>query len=200
MRKTIVFDLGGVLINWDPRNMYRKLFDDEDEMNAFLSDVCHPQWNARQDAGETLTAATAERIAVFPDKKDLIEAYYDRWVEMLDGSIPETVDIFRELKAFGEPIYALTNWSGETFPTALKIFDFLHWFEGTIVSGDEKLVKPDPAIFYVLLERFNLNAESCLFIDDSIDNIKSANQLGFDTHHFTNPQGLRARLDADGLL
>ena len=200
MKKTLVFDLGGVLIDWDPRYLYRKMFDDEGDIDIFLSEVCNSEWNVKQDAGRALAEATAERVALFPEKKPLIEAFYDRWEEMLGGEIGETVDILRELKAKDETLYALTNWSGETFPIALQRFDFLHWFEGTLVSGDEKLAKPDPAIFHLLLSRYKLQAQDCLFIDDSKINIEAASRIGFETHHFTSAQGLRQTLIHRNLL
>ena len=200
MGKTIVFDLGGVLIDWNPAYLYRKLIKDEKEIETFLSEVCSPEWNILQDAGRPLADATAERIALFPEHSDLIKAFYGRWDEMLGGAIEETVDILRQLKADGQPLYALTNWSHETFPIALERYDFLHWFEGTLVSGEEKLAKPDPAIFHLLLDRYGLQAENCLFIDDSRANISAANAIGFDVHHFTTPQGLRERLTNDKFL
>lgn len=194
MKKTLIFDLGGVLIDWDPRYLYRKIFDDEGDIDIFLSEVCNSKWNVKQDAGRALAEATAERVALFPEKKSLIESFYDRWEEMLGGEMGETVDILRELKAKDETLYALTNWSGETFPIALQRFDFLHWFEGTLVSGDEKLAKPDPAIFHLLLNRYNLQAQDCLFIDDSKINIEAASRIGFETHHFISAQELRQNL------
>lgn len=200
MKKILVFDLGGVLIDWDPRHLYRKLIDDEDDINIFLSEVCNPEWNVKQDAGRALAEATAERIALFPEKKSLIEAFYDRWEEMLGGEIAETVEILGELKAKGVTLYALTNWSGETFPIALQRFDFLRWFEGTLVSGVEKLAKPDPAIFHLLLNRYDLQAEDCLFIDDSKINIEAATRIGFETHHFTSANRLRQYLTQANLL
>lgn len=200
MKKQLIFDLGGVLIDWDPRYLYRKLIGDESEIENFLSEVCTPAWNVKQDAGRSLSEATAERVALFPEQQSLIEAFYDRWEEMLGGEIGETVDILRELKTNGEKLYALTNWSGETFPIAMKRFDFLRWFEGTLVSGDEKLAKPDPAIFHLLLKRYNLLAQNCLFIDDSKTNIEAATRIGFDTHHFTSARELRQNLIEENLL
>jgi 2-haloacid dehalogenase len=200
MTKIIVFDLGGVLIDWNPKYLYRQLIDDKDEIDTFLTDVCSPEWNIKQDAGRALAEATAERVALFPDKRSLIEAFYDRWEEMLGGEISDTVEILRELKASGEKLYALTNWSGETFPIALRRFDFLHWFEGTVVSGVEKLAKPDPAIFNLLLNRYELQAEDCLFIDDSKTNIEAATKIGFNTHHFTSADELRKYLSQGNLL
>jgi len=200
LKKTLIFDLGGVLIDWDPRYLYRKILDKEDEIDLFLSDICSAEWNVKQDAGRTLDEATAERVALYPEKKFLIEAFYGRWEEMLGGEIGGTVDILRELKTKGEQLYALTNWSGETYPVALQRFEFLQWFEGTLVSGVEKLAKPDPAIFHLLLKRYDLQADKCLFIDDSEINIDAANRIGFATHHFTSPQRLRQNLIYRGLL
>lgn len=200
MTKILVFDLGGVLIDWNPRYLYRKLIDDEGDINLFLSEVCNSKWNVKQDAGRALAEATAERIALFPEKKSLIEAFYDRWEEMLGGEINETVEILRELKNKGESIYALTNWSGETFPIAEERFDFLQWFDGTLVSGVEKMAKPDPEIFHLLLKRYELRAEDCLFIDDSKTNIEAAARIGFETHHFKSAAGLRQELIAANLL
>jgi 2-haloacid dehalogenase len=200
MKKALVFDLGGVLIDWDPRYLYRKLIDDEDDIDTFLSEICTPEWNLKQDAGRALAEATEERISMFPEKKPLIEAFYGRWGEMLGGEIGETVTILGELKAKGENLYALTNWSGETFPIAKKRFDFLHWFDGTLVSGHEKLAKPDPAIFHLLLNRYDLQAEHCIFIDDSKTNIEAATMIGFETHHFTSANRLRQYLTHSNLL
>ena len=200
MNKIIVFDLGGVLIDWNPRHLYRKLIDNEDDIETFLSEVCNSEWNAKQDAGRTLAEATDERIVLFPDKKSLIEAFYGRWDEMLGGEISETVEILRELKSRGEPLFALTNWSAETFPIALQRYDFLHWFDGTLVSGAEKLAKPDPEIFQLLLDRYNLRAQDCLFIDDSKPNIEVATKMGFEAHHFTSPSVLRQYLFKRNLL
>jgi 2-haloacid dehalogenase len=200
MIKTLVFDLGGVLIDWNPRYLYRKLIGDENDIDSFLSEVCNSEWNVKQDAGRALAEATAERIALFPEKKSLIEAFYDRWEEMLGGEIDETVAILRELKSKGETLYALTNWSGETFPIAEARYDFLQWFDGILVSGVEKLVKPDPAIFQLLLNRYELQTQDCLFIDDSKTNIEAAAGIGFETHHFRTAAGLRQELIATNLL
>jgi 2-haloacid dehalogenase len=200
MIKTIVFDLGGVLIDWNPRYLYRKLIDDENDIDSFLSEVCNPEWNVKQDAGRSLAEATAERIALYPEKKSLIESFYDRWQDMLGGEIGETVEILRELKNKGESLYALTNWSGETFPIAEERFDFLQWFDGTLVSGVEKMAKPDPAIFHLLLNRYELKAQDCLFIDDSKTNTEAAARIGFETHHFESAAGLRQKLIAANLL
>ena len=180
--------------------LFRSLIDDEGDLDFFLSEVCNSKWNVKQDAGRALAEATAERIALFPEKRFLIEAFYDRWEEMLGGEIGESVEILRELKNKGESIYALTNWSGETFQIAEERFDFLQWFDGTLVSGVEKMAKPDPAIFHLLLKRYELRAQDCLFIDDSKTNIEAAARIGFETHHFNSAAGLRQELIAANLL
>jgi 2-haloacid dehalogenase len=200
MKKVFIFDLGGVLIDWNPKYLYRQLIDEQSEIDIFLSEVCSPEWNMQQDAGRSLAEATAERVALFPGKKTLIEAYYGRWEEMLGGDISETVEILHELRNQGERLYALTNWSSETFPIALQRFEFLQWFEGTLVSGVEKLVKPNPAIFHLLLNRYDLQAEECFFIDDSKINIEAASSIGFATHHFTSARELRENMIKNNML
>lgn len=198
--KTIVFDLGGVLIDHDPRYLYRKLLPSEEAVSKFLTDVCHHDWNKMQDAGRSLSEATAERIARFPDHSELIEAYYGRWEEMLNGEIEGTVQIFEELRCFGRPIYGLSNFSAETFVTAQKQYAFLDWFEGIVVSGEDKLIKPDARIYQLLLERYELNSRDLIFIDDRRDNIAMAQSLGFIGIHFTSPKALRASLVSLGAL
>jgi len=150
MSKTVVFDLGGVLIDHDPRYLYRKLLPDEEAVTEFLTEVCHHEWNECQDAGRSLAEATAERIALFPEKADLIKAYYGRWEEMLNGAIEGTVRIFEELRGNGKPIYGLSNFSAETYVAARRHYPFLDWFEGIVVSGEDKLIN-DPAVKTVLL-------------------------------------------------
>ena len=200
MTKTIVFDLGGVLIDHDPRYLYRKLLPTEEAVLEFLSKVCNHDWNEMQDEGRSLAEATAERIALFPDHIDLINAYYGRWEEMLNGAIDGTVAIFDELRAIGKPIYGLSNFSAETFVMARKHYAFLDWFEGIVVSGEDKLIKPDVRIYQVLLERYGLVAEDLIFIDDRKDNIETAQSLGFYGIHFTSPENLRRELSMLGHL
>jgi len=192
----VVFDLGGVLIDWNPRHLYRDLIADEAEMEWFLSEVCHQDWNKKQDAGRTMAEATAERLAAFPEHRHLIEAYYGQFQRMWKGAIPGSVDVLRELKTAGVPVYALTNWSAETMPRARELFDFLNWFDGMVVSGGEGVIKPDRAIFALLCERFGLVPAETVFIDDHAANIEAGRAFGLKTVLFTDPGSLREHLAA----
>jgi 2-haloacid dehalogenase len=197
---TVVFDLGGVLVDWNPRHLYRRLISDEDELDRFLTEVCPQSWNERQDAGRALADATAERIALFPQHADLIAAYYGRWEEMLGGAIEETVEILEDLHRREVPLYALTNWSAELFPIARRRFEFLERFRGIVVSGEEGLIKPNPAIFGVLCDRHGVTPASALFIDDNPANVEAAAALGFAAHRYAGAAPLRACLADAGLL
>ena len=193
---TIVFDLGAVLIDWNPRYLYRQLIHDEKEMERFLTEVCDHDWNVQQDAGRLFSDGVSERIKKFPQHAELIRAYQDRWVEMVAGPIGESVDILKELHAQAKcRLLALTNWSNETFPYALKTFDFLQLFEGIVVSGDEKLIKPDPRIYQILIERYGVEPSRAVFIDDSEKNVRAAENLGFHALHFISAEKLRRDLD-----
>jgi 2-haloacid dehalogenase len=195
MRDTVVFDLGGVLIDWNPRHLYRSLFaGDEAAMEHFLAEVCSPEWNLQQDAGRTWAEATALLRAEHPDQAALIDAYHLRWAEMMAGHIAGTVAILRALHDAGTPLYALTNWSQETFPHAEARFEFLKLFRGIVVSGAERVVKPDPAIYRLLLDRFGLDAGRCVYIDDVARNAYAATSLGFHGIHFTGPEALAEEL------
>ncbi len=197
----IIFDLGGVLVDWSPDYMYKKLIEDPEERKHFLETICTLEWNEEQDGGRTIEEANRVLVAQFPDHKSLIEAYYKRWEEMLGGAILPTVELFRQLKESKKyGIYALTNWSAETFPRALELFEFLHWFDGRIVSGEEKTRKPFKEIYDITLNRFNLVANQTLFIDDNARNIKAAAQLGIITHHFVSPEGLADYLKSNSML
>ena len=196
----VVFDLGGVLIDWNPRHLYRELFEDAGEMEDFLATVCNSAWNRRQDAGRPVAEANAELKARHPDKAALIEAYYGRWPEMLKGAIDGTVAILAELKDQGTPLYALTNWSAETFPHARSRFGFLDWFRAIVVSGDVGLIKPDADIYELLLASHRLTAAHTVFIDDDPENVEAARALGFHGIRFTEPESLRAALAELGLL
>lgn len=199
-RSVAVFDLGGVLIDWNPRHLYRRLFDDESAMERFLAEVCNSDWNLQQDAGRPFAEACALLIERHPEQKELIEVYHRRWIEMLAGPIHETVDLLRELKQRGTPLYALTNWSAETFPLALERYEFLRWFRGTVVSGVERLVKPDPRIYRLLAERFRIDPGRSVYIDDNPANARVASDLGFHGIHFTAPHALRLELERIGML
>ncbi|RMG29171.1 MAG: HAD family phosphatase [Bacteroidetes bacterium] len=194
---TVIFDLGGVLVDWNPRYLYRKIFKDEAEMEWFLSQVCTPEWNAMQDAGRTIAEASGILLEAYPQYREQILAFYDRFEETFSGVIPGTAAILRQLAASGSyRLYALTNWSAETMPRAKKIFEEFHLFEGMVVSGEEKLVKPDPAIYQLLFERFGIQPPRSVYIDDSLPNVQAASQLGLHAIHFNGPEQLRAELEA----
>jgi len=198
---TIIFDLGGVLINWDPKVLYRKIFETEAEVTTFLREVATMDWNEQQDGGRSLSDATALLISQYPQWTSEIEAYYTRWEEMLVGPIDGTVEILRQLKTEGNyRLLALTNWSAETFPIAQKRYDFLEWFEGILVSGQEKLKKPDPAIYQLILKRYKLKSEESIFIDDNLRNIEAARALGIQSIHFATPNRLIEQLSEVGVL
>ncbi|GFR97576.1 HAD family hydrolase [Elysia marginata] len=196
--KTIIFDLGGVLIDWNPEYVYLNEFGgDREKMQWFFDNICTPEWNEEQDAGRPLKEATEERIKKFPKYKEWIEMYYGRWIEMLGGSIEETVEVLKSLidsKLY--QVLALTNWSAETFPMALERFDFLHWFEGIVISGEEKMKKPSKEIYQLTLDRFSALPEASLFIDDRQINIEAANTLGLNTILFESAEQLREELKA----
>jgi len=197
----IIFDLGGVLIDWNPDYMYKKIIQDENQRKWFLENICTSDWNEAQDGGRSIEEANELLIQSFPEYKDLILAYYARWEEMLNGPIVGTVEIFRSLKTQNKHgIYALTNWSAETFPRALELFDFLHWFDGRVVSGEEKTRKPFKEIYDIILTRFNLDPSSTLFIDDNLRNINAAKELGIVSIHFQSPEQLRNTLKEKNIL
>ena len=199
--KAIIFDLGGVLIDWNPDYVFDNLFDDTEKKRFFFAHVCTPDWNEEQDAGRQLKEATETLVAQHPEWKEYIEAYYGRWTEMLGGPIDGTVEIFRRLKEGGRfKFYALTNWSAELFPIALERYDFLHWFDGRVVSGEEKLRKPFPQFYQVLLQRYALQPHETLFIDDNLRNIKAAEELGINSIHFQSPEQLQQDLQQLGAL
>jgi len=200
-RSVVVFDVGGVLLQWDPRHLYRKLFAGDDAaMEHFLGNVCTEEWNERQDAGRTFADAAAELLPAHADQAHLIHAFGRRFDEMIPGAIEETVDILRELKRAGVPLYAVTNWSAETFPSAQNRFDFLAEFDGIVVSGEEGVIKPDPRIFRILLDRYDIPAHAAVFIDDNPANAEAATNLGIHGIHFRSPQQLRRELVELGLL
>jgi 2-haloacid dehalogenase len=199
--EAVVFDLGGVLIDWNPRHLYRSLFpDDEAGMERFLDEVCSPAWNASQDAGRSWSEAIELLAAEHPEQRDLIVAYRERWGEMLAGPIQDTVEVLGELVAEGLPVYALSNWSAETFPIARQRFEFLSWFRAVVVSGEVRLVKPDVAIFRHLLDTFRLRPSATVFVDDSAANVAAAQGLGMIGIPFTNAADLRGDLRALGVL
>jgi len=194
-RFVAVFDLGGVLIDWNPRHLYRKLFNgDEDAMEHFLASICTPSWNKQQDAGRSFAEGCALLKASHPDLAHQIDAWFERYDEMLAGPIQGTVDILAELRAQGVPIYALSNWSSETFPFALKRFEFLKWFKGTMLSGEVGLVKPDARFYEHFLKTFAIDPASAVFIDDLEPNVTGAAAVGMHGIRFTDPVALRSEL------
>ena len=198
---TIIFDLGGVLIDWDPEYVFNETyFDSIEKRDYFLNHICTSDWNEQQDAGYPIAIAAEEKVAAFPDWEKDIRAYYDRWPEMLKGPIHETVEIFRKLKQNSNlKFYALTNWSAETFPIALERFDFLHWFDGRVVSGEEKMRKPFPEFYQLLLNRYAVKPGEALFIDDSLRNVKAARELGISSIHYHSSEQLRSNLQVNDI-
>lgn len=198
---TIIFDLGGVLIDWNPRYLYRKIFHTEDEVTWFLENICTSEWNDQQDAGRSFDDATNELLKLHPEWEAPIRAWYGRWQETIRGPLQETVDILAHFKNnSSHRLYALTNWSDQTFPWALNTFEFLHWFEGIVVSGVEKSRKPFPEFYQILFDRYQINPAQSLFIDDNFKNIEGAKAVGLNTLHFESAQQLRKDLIGLGLL
>ena len=198
---TIIFDLGGVLIDWSPEYVYLKEFrGDRAKMDWFLNHVCAWEWNAHQDAGYPLEKATQDRIALFPEYKKYIEMYYGRWEEMLGFTHLDTLKILKQLvKNPKYRVLALTNWSGETFPIALEKFEWLQWFEGILVSGDEGMRKPHKEIYDRMLDRYEIDASEAVFIDDSLKNIQGCELSGIKGIHFQNAATLAVQLRALGV-
>ncbi len=192
---TVVFDVGNVLIEWDPRHLYKQLIEDDAQIDHFLTNVCSTEWNLEQDRGRSWSEAVAERIKVFPEHEALIRAYDERWSDMVPGEISGSVQILEELQAAGTPLYAITNFSAEKFKLAQKRFPFLKTpFRDIVVSGDEQLLKPEPEIYQVLFERNNLDPSQTVFIDDSRPNVETARSLGMAAIHFQSPHALRTEL------
>ena len=197
---TLIFDFGGVLIEWDPRNLYRQIFRQPEQMEQFLADVNFSQWNLQFDKGVPFAEGIADLSAQFPHYATHIHALGTRWEETLGDSIRGTVDILRELQQAGYPLYALSNWSAETFPIARRKFDFFDAFREIVLSGEVKMVKPERGIFELMLQKIGRPAHECLFIDDAQANIEQARTMGFQTIHFQSPEQLRMELQAMKLL
>jgi len=198
--EAVVFDLGGVLIDWDPRHLYRKLVDDEAFMEWFLTEVCSPAWNAEQDAGRSWADAVAEAKARHPAHAALVDAYAKRWPEMLGGDLPETVAVLDDLAARAVPLYALTNWSAETFHHARARFAWLSHFRDIVVSGEVGMRKPDPRIFRLMLDRIGVEPAAVAFIDDVAANVEAGRAAGLRAIRFTSAAGLRAEPELRALL
>lgn len=199
---TIIFDLGNVLVEWNPSHVFNdKYFDKAEKLDYFFTNICTPEWNEEQDAGRSIVEATQSLIEKYPEWEQPIRDYYGRWTEMLKAPIPGTVQIFKELKESGKyKIYALTNWQSGLFDIALVRYNFLHWFDGRVVSGDEKTRKPFHEFYNRLLNRYDVDPTKALFIDDSLRNIKAAEELGIHSIHFKSPDLLRKELETRGIL
>ena len=195
-----MFDVGGVLLDWNPRRLYRKLFANQAEMEWFLAEVCSPAWHAPHDRGVPTAASCAELASRHPECSELIWAWSSRSEEMVGGVDAESVDVLRAVRETGLPCYALTNMEAETYPLRLERFPFLGWFDGTVVSGREGVAKPEPAIFRRLLDRFGLTPNTTLMIDDTEENLETASKLGIRTVLFRSSRQLRAELEAVGVL
>lgn len=197
----MVFDLGGVVVDWNPRYLYRKLFRGDDQaMEHFLATVCTQSWNEQQDAGRTFADACASLKTTHPGEAELIDAWFQRYDEMLAGEIPGTKAVLAELRARQIPVYALSNWSAETFPFALNRFECLKWFQGVLLSGEVRLLKPDPRIFDVFLKTFAIDPASAIYIDDSKPNVDAASSFGMHAILFTDSRALRTELSRQGLI
>jgi len=189
--KTIIFDLGGVLIDWNPEYVYLKEFNgDRIKMKWFFDNICTPSWNEQQDEGKLMKKATQERVKLFPEYKRLIEMFYGRWEEMLKEEISGTVKILENLKRNNYRLIALTNWSAETFPIAIKKYKFLKLFEGIVVSGEIKMLKPFKEIYDFTLKKYNLDPKECVFIDDRLENIQGAVRCGINGIQFESHEKL----------
>ena len=196
----IIFDIGMVLIQWDPRHLYRKIFDDETKMEWFLANICTSAWNLEQDRGRSFAEAVTQITPHHPEFAAEIDAYDKRWAEMIPGVIEGSVDILEALHKKGARLYAITNWNQDKFNETKLNYPFLNLFRDIVVSGDEKLIKPDPKIFEICLKRNKLNAADCLFIDDSEKNVRGAEAVGMQAHYFTTPDKLRIDLKKRNLL
>lgn len=195
----VVFDVGNVLLRWDPRHLYRKLFDDEARMEWFLSTICTSEWNIEQDRGRDWDEAVALLVERHPDHATPIRAFHERWHETVSGVFDDNVALLERLRAAGVPTYCITNFSGPKFIEAQKRFPFLAGFDGAVVSGDERVLKPDPAIYRLLLDRYALEAGACVFIDDSKANAEGARAVGMHAVHYLEPMDLSAELRRLGL-
>ena len=191
--KNIIFDFGGVLIDWNPRYLYRNMFNNEAEMEFFLAQICTPEWNLKQDAGRSFSDATKELLDKYPEFKKEVTSFYGSWSKMIGGAIEENVSQIENLKGKYR-LFGLTNWSAESFPIVFNQYPFFKEFEGIVVSGAEKIIKPDPRIYQLLLTRYGLIAKESLFIDDNEENIKAANKLGFETIHLHEKVSLKNEL------
>jgi 2-haloacid dehalogenase len=195
---TIIFDLGGVLVDWNPAYLYKKVFNgDVTKVNWFLSSVCTIEWNTEQDAGRTIEEAVKQKVTEFPEYEDWIRLYYNEWHHMFSGPIHQNVELFKTLKASGNyKIYALTNWSAEKWDKAIELFPFFKDFDGVVVSGKEKTRKPFPKIYNIILNRYNITPENAVFIDDNKENVIAASSFNLNAIHFKTHEKLKEKLNS----
>ena len=198
--RAVIFDVGGVIADWNPLYLYRRLIPDPEERAWFLAEVCSSEWNAEQDRGRPFAEAVRLAVASHPERRALIEAYWRRWPEMLGAAIPGVCELVTELHRVGTPIYGITNWSAETYPIAVRAYPVLGLFRDTVISGEVELWKPDPAIFTYALERFGVTASEALFVDDNPDNVAAAEAFGMGAVRFTDASSLRKDLEQAELL
>ncbi len=198
--RAIIFDFGNVLLTWDPRNLYQRFFPNDPEgMERFLREVNFADWNLQQDKGRPFAEAIAVLSGQFPHYSNLIQAYYDHWIDSVGGPVAGTVGILQQLKRAGYSLYGLSNWSAETFPHARRKYDFFELLDDMVISGEVGLVKPDPGIFQIMLARIGRPAKECLIIDDSLPNIQQAEKMGFSVIHFQSPEQLEEELKKLGI-
>ena len=195
MIRNLIFDFGSVLVDWDPHYLYIPYFGDASKAEWFLTEICPYTWNTQADAGRSLQEITDERVALFPQWEKEIRMYYDRWIEMMGGPIPGMEALVREYKARGYRVWGLTNWSNEFFPLGRDRYPVFSVLDGYVVSGVEKVIKPDPRLYRILLDRYGLKAEECVFIDDNPANVAGAEAVGIKGILFKNAEQLRAELD-----
>lgn len=198
--KTIIFDFGAVLIDWNPHRMLDKYFGNKEKADWFIANVCTSDWNTEMDGGKPFAQGIAERSAIYPEYSADIQAYYDRWIEMIGGEVPGMRELVAELKAKGYGLYGLTNWSAETFCLVRNVYPVFSLLDGMLVSGEEHLLKPSPEIFQRLVDRFGLTPSECLFIDDNAANVEGSIAFGIPALRFTNPSTLRSDLHSRGIL
>jgi 2-haloacid dehalogenase len=196
----VVFDVGGVLIDWDPRYLYRRLIPDEADMERFLAEVCTPQWHAQHDLGASYDDTIPALVAAHPEWADEVRAWDARFPDMYGGTFEGTVDLLADLRARHLPVFASTNWGAHSWALARARYDFLGWFDGALVSGEVGMAKPDPAFFDLLVTTFGLAPAQTLYIEDNLDNLRAAGRRGFVTHHFVSPAALAADLRRRGLV
>ncbi|HEV7333460.1 MAG TPA: HAD family phosphatase [Flavisolibacter sp.] len=197
---TMIFDLGNVLVRWDPDNLYKKIFAREEERNNFLQNICTMEWHTLQDAGRSPQEGTDALVKQYPHYEEAIRAFYTRWEEMFNGPIEGTVQILKEVKEKGYKVYALSNWNAELYQRTVNDFPFLNWFDGKIISSEEKMKKPDENIYHLLFERFAVDPARAVFIDDNVANIATAERLGLSSILFTTPEALRKSLQTLNII